>query len=565
MSLEHPNVVPIYDAGDVDSRLYLAMRLVDGSDLRALLRTEGVLGPARAFAICSQVGAALDAAHEKGLVHCDVKPSNVLVDQNDHVYVADLGLSRRLEDQRPGDERSMGTPAYLAPEHIEGLPIDGRADVYALGCLLYECLTGELPFARDSRLAMAWAHLEEDPPRASERNPKLPGAIDDVLGKGLAKAPSGRYPSCAALLDDARQALGLARPPAMRRRRRLLLTGVVLAAVSAGALAVFAFRGEGSAPAAPTPQPNSLLRVDPITNKLADVIAVQSLPEAVVFGGGSVWVWNRRSSTLSEVDASAAVVRRTIAVRSTHVRAPLPFGPILAGDSRGAWFIGADNAGGGFVARVLAGRRGKREFRIDVEPVAVAVGEGAVWVLGSAGSRDQLLRVDPMTGRITGRTSFARGRRLESLTAGLGGVWAIASAPGLLYRIDPRTVKVTGRLEVGAYAARPRVRDGVIWVGIEGGASPTVIVDPKTLRLKDYLDCCPPHEGDDAEAFGSYWMINWPTGVIVRWDAMTKDVDRTIPLVTSPSWDGLCLTAIATGGGSVWATVAPSYSSTCPS
>ena len=105
MSLEHPNVVPIYDAGDVDSRLYLAMRLVDGSDLRALLRTEGVLGPARAFAICSQVGAALDAAHEKGLVHCDVKPSNVLVDQNDHVYVADLGLSRRLEDQHRPRQR----------------------------------------------------------------------------------------------------------------------------------------------------------------------------------------------------------------------------------------------------------------------------------------------------------------------------------------------------------------------------------------------------------------------------------------------------------------------------
>src|SRR4029450_13148685 len=100
----------------------------------------------------SQVGPALDAAHAKGLVHCDVKPSNVLLDRNEHVYVADLGLSRRLEDQRPGDERPMGPAAYLAPEHIEGLSIDGRADVYSLGCLLYECLTGELPFAGQSRL-----------------------------------------------------------------------------------------------------------------------------------------------------------------------------------------------------------------------------------------------------------------------------------------------------------------------------------------------------------------------------------------------------------------------------
>ena len=168
MSLEHPNVVPIYDAGDVDGRVYLAMRLVAGTDLAKLLRTQGALEPTRALAICRQVAGALDAAHAKGLVHRDVKPSNVLLDENEHVYLADFGLTRTLDEQgaQGTDSRSVGTPAYLAPEQIEGGSVDRRADVYALGCVLFECLTGSSPFARGSRLETAWAHLEEEPPSA---------------------------------------------------------------------------------------------------------------------------------------------------------------------------------------------------------------------------------------------------------------------------------------------------------------------------------------------------------------------------------------------------------------
>src|SRR5215467_1448101 len=148
MSLEHPNVVPIYDAGDVDGRVYLAMRLVDGSDLGTLLKAEGALEPARAIAICTQIAAALDAAHQRGLVHRDVKPSNVLLDASEHVYLADFGLTRRLDDEggTVAENRSLGTPAYLAPEQLEGSSVDGHADVYSLGCVLYECLTGKAVF-----------------------------------------------------------------------------------------------------------------------------------------------------------------------------------------------------------------------------------------------------------------------------------------------------------------------------------------------------------------------------------------------------------------------------------
>ena len=217
MALEHPNVVPIYDAGDVDGRLYLAMRLVDGTDLGALLREEGPLEPARALAICGQVAYALDTAHDKGLVHRDVKPSNVLLDANEHVYLADFGLTRRLEEQGAlaGDGHSVGTPAYLAPEQIEGRPVDGRVDVYALGCVLYECLTGSVPYRRASRLATAWAHLEDEPPKPSAERPELPTALDAVIARALAKDPEERYESCrelaqavlAATLDEASRRL----------------------------------------------------------------------------------------------------------------------------------------------------------------------------------------------------------------------------------------------------------------------------------------------------------------------------------------------------------------------
>ena len=142
-SLEHPNVVPIHDAGEIDGQLYIAMRLVEGSDLKEVLR-EGPLEPARAVRVLEQIAGALDAAHARGLVHRDVKPSNVLLDEGGHVYLADFGLSRYLGDAALplGPAKSLGTADYVAPEQIRGEEVDGRADVYALGCMLYECLDG---------------------------------------------------------------------------------------------------------------------------------------------------------------------------------------------------------------------------------------------------------------------------------------------------------------------------------------------------------------------------------------------------------------------------------------
>jgi serine/threonine protein kinase/ABC-type glycerol-3-phosphate transport system substrate-binding protein/class 3 adenylate cyclase len=273
MSLEHPNVVPVHDAGEVAGRLYLAMRLVAGTDLRELLRAQGALEPARALAICRQLANALDAAHARALVHGDVKPSNVLLDESEHVYLADFGLTRRLDEQgSPASEsRSIGTPAYLAPERIAGEPIDRRADVYSLGCLLYECLVGEPPFAADSRLGVAWAHLEEEPPRASERNPDLPDAIDAVIRRALAKSPEDRYPTCASLAADAEAAVGLKQPPIFLRDRRLLLVAAVLVILVAAlvSVAIYVRSDSQSAAAGSAENPITILSAGDETEQAA--------------------------------------------------------------------------------------------------------------------------------------------------------------------------------------------------------------------------------------------------------------------------------------------------------
>jgi hypothetical protein len=172
------------------------------------------------------------------------------------------------------------------------------------------------------------------------------------------------------------------------------------------------------------------------------------------------------------------------------------------------------------------------------------------------------LRIDENTGHVTGRRTFRR--KVESLTAGLGAVWVLASLPGLLYQVDPRSLRITGVAAVGRRAVRPAVIDGQIWIGIEAAGGQTAIVDAETLGVA-VLSCCLPSEGSDAEGFGSDWMTSWPTGTVVRWDLATKDVARSIQLVDAPRWGGLCLASIATGAGAVWVTVAPASGDSCPS
>jgi protein kinase-like protein/uncharacterized protein DUF4328 len=214
-AIDHPNVVPVYRAGEEQGRLYLAMRYVDALDLRRVLQADGRLTFDRTIVILEQVARALDAAHARGLVHRDVKPGNILLvppvtdEEAEHVYLADFGLARSASDDLSigGAGLFIGTPRYAAPEQVAGQPVDGRTDGYALGCVLYECLTGHPPFPAGSNEAMLVAHLEVAPPRVTAEQPELPPAIDRVVQRAMAKAKEDRFISCRELVAAARGVL----------------------------------------------------------------------------------------------------------------------------------------------------------------------------------------------------------------------------------------------------------------------------------------------------------------------------------------------------------------------
>jgi Protein kinase domain/Domain of unknown function (DUF4328) len=269
-AIDHPNIVPVYRAGEEHGRLYIAMRYVDALDLRQVLEAERRLTAERTVAILGQVARALDAAHARGLVHRDVKPSNILLvppasqGEAEHVYLVDFGLARSASDDVSigGVGGFVGTPRYAAPEQVAGQPVDGRTDGYALGCVLYECITGRPPFPADSNEAVLFAHLEALPPRVTAARRDLPSTIDQVVQRAMAKAKQDRFSSCQELVAATRRALPsgpTARPAA---------TQVLPPAPPAPAPA-----RPGPAPAVPPGRPGGLARVHPAV----DLVAYQPL------------------------------------------------------------------------------------------------------------------------------------------------------------------------------------------------------------------------------------------------------------------------------------------------
>ena len=206
--LEHPGIVTVYDAGEADGLLYIAMRFVEGLDLGKVIVEHGPLDPQRALVVAEQVGSALDFAHERGVVHRDVKPANILL-SGARAFLGDFGVARRMDSQSALTAAGsfVGTAQYCAPEQIRGEPVDGRADVYALACVLHHVLAGQPPFADKQGVALVYAHLEAPPPRVSHVRPELPPTLDAVIARGMQKRPGDRPGSCAALVTEARMAL----------------------------------------------------------------------------------------------------------------------------------------------------------------------------------------------------------------------------------------------------------------------------------------------------------------------------------------------------------------------
>ena len=263
-SLEHPNIVPIYAAGEADGQLYVAMRYVDGTDLRALIAAQGPIEPALAVALVSQIASALDAAHDSGLVHRDVKAANVLLpSEGRHAYLSDFGLAKQTMSRSVMTDTGLlvGTVDYLAPELIEGHATDARADQYALACLLYECLTGTPPFRRPTEAATLWAHMQDVPP-------PLPAGCAELappIHRALAKSPTDRYSSCGAFTADVRSRLpthDIKTPGAPSARVIALAIATLVASIVVAVGLTAHFAGRGGAAARPAPPPNSLVAIN---------------------------------------------------------------------------------------------------------------------------------------------------------------------------------------------------------------------------------------------------------------------------------------------------------------
>ena len=227
--LDHPHIVPIFAAGEEGEVLFLAMKYVEGYDLRELIEATDRVGEERALSLLAQIGDALDSAHGLGLVHRDVKPANILIGAGDveHAYLCDFGLARHASTvaSLTGDRAFAGTIAYIAPEQIESGAVDARADVYALGCVFFECMTGVTPFERDGDLQVVFAHLKEPAPLVTGFRPDLPEAIDGIIQKALAKAPDDRFSTCGEFVAEAVEALKVA-PPEVSRSIRRTIPGV---------------------------------------------------------------------------------------------------------------------------------------------------------------------------------------------------------------------------------------------------------------------------------------------------------------------------------------------------
>ncbi len=264
--LDHPNIIPVFEAGEAEGLLYIAMRYVKTTDLKGLIEQEGRLDPERAVRIVSQTASALDAAHDQDLVHRDVKPANILVaigagpEGTDHVYLSDFGLTKHTRSRSGLTQTGhfMGTIDYVAPEQIAGKGVDGRTDQYALACVLYQCLTGSVPFPREEETAALFAHLQDDPPRPTELRPGLPPAIDDALVRAMAKQKEDRFDTCTDFARAARAALNVTAPsvterPAPQISETVLATPPAVGATGASVGAASALPSAPSLETAPPP------------------------------------------------------------------------------------------------------------------------------------------------------------------------------------------------------------------------------------------------------------------------------------------------------------------------
>jgi predicted Ser/Thr protein kinase len=513
-AIDHPNVIPVYSAGEDDGRLYLAMRFVDGEDLRSLVQREGPLEPARAVSIIAQIGNALDAAHARGLVHRDIKPANVLLDR-DHAYLTDFGLTKRLtgETTMTGSGRWVGTLGYIAPEQIRGEGVDARADVYALGCLLFYVLTGVAPYRRDSDEATLYAHLNDVAPDARALVPQVPGALAEVVARALEKDPDDRFPSAGDLGRAALAAVGDGPIPPPER-------GGARGAAAPGGFAddeTAIPGGAGGASATPT-APTALAPGGPGGRGAT----------ATRRGGARAWI-----TPMLALLAGATIVVLAVV--------------LLGGDDEPA---GSGASSQTTLTRAAAGApRVTQTATVDSRPNAIAYARGRVWVGSVRSGRLIGLAADGKGARRTIKLPWKSGT--TSVAAGFGSLWVTNGDQSRLVRIDPVSGHVQGDRLVGSGTADVVVAgEGAVWVGQRARratdpASSIIKVDPRGGDTKEIL-FGQEGVGDLTTGGGYVWVPNRRRNRLSRVGPGSGE-RRSTPI-------GFGKHRVAFGAGQVWVT-----------
>ena len=567
-AVEHPNVVPVHGVGIADGRAYLVMRYVAGDDLRTLVRRDGPLAPDHAADVAEQLGAALDAIHRAGYVHRDVKPQNVMVGANGHVYLSDFGLAKEaLATSGPTtSEHWVGTLDYVAPEQIRGRAVDARADVYALGGVVFFMLTGRVPFERPTDEAKLWAHLHDPPPAPSAARPGLPAPLDAVVQRAMAKDPSERQASAGDLaVAVAAAAVGRIPAPTVtarlpggtrarrgRRRGAGLALGVLVAVAVAGWLLLRddpRSAGSGapesaSTPAAPAPAPTA----EPPRRGLT-VRDVGLRPRSVAVAGGDVWVLSIHEERLARldpdsgqragrqpfvgkggVDMAADRGRVWVAKRVTsgvlgldaesgalvsRVAVPLPPVHVAAG-STGLWVAGRTSPDGTDdvlfrYERTGTGTPEQWEFPDGI--AAIALGDGAAWVASVQERR--VRRVAPGASRPEHAGWLED--PAETLAYGAGHVWASSPAIDSVARLDPRTEAVV-TTDVGGRTAGLAVAGGRVFVAADTQHR-VLVLDPRRFQREPLQRLrVPGNPGAMTTAAGHVWVAGVAGDTVTRID-----------------------------------------------
>jgi DNA-binding beta-propeller fold protein YncE len=550
-SIEHPNVIPIYHAGERDGQLFIVMRYVEGEDLRARVRATGQLRPADAARIVAQTGGALDAAHARGLVHRDVKPANVLLGAGDHAYLTDFGLTKRVASESGTTQAGgwVGTLGYVAPEQIRGERVDARVDVYALGCVLVHLLTGRAPFLRSGDEATLWAHLNDEPPGEADG---VPAAFVPVVRRALAKQPADRFPSAgdlgraalaAAGIQDAGEpermvAVGEAAPfdetraPASEPTtavtavvsgdtpmtgpdagggragvpRAALAAAAAVVLLALGGVAAAALVGEGEEPGPQaTGPPASAMNPSPAVPEVVDRRRVSTRPNALTLGGGFLWVGSASDDDVLRLEADTG----------EYVRPPLPVGEgvtaVHAGYDR-LWVVKQTTRS---LLRfdLQTGRRAGPAAALPGEPFAVDTGEGAIWV--AVRRPDGVVRIDRETGvqRFIGVPAGVR-----ALAVGYDAVWVTNTTSATVTRIRLSDEEQEA-INVGPEPGWLTVGNGV-WVANEGEETITRI-SPNTLQTVFTEVGAAPARVEEAD--GVVWVTRRRRGDVVRVDAESRE------------------------------------------